>query len=148
MNLVLEGYGRNSFTKDLLPGDRMGDIIFADILQREKGVLPATIDESAKYSYIVGIIYLVFGYATIWVRIFNICLSMASVYLLFNVARRYFGNLTANLFLIIALFLPTQFAYSITLSRDFLRVFIVSFVIWAVYTIGDICVKKLRSQFC
>jgi hypothetical protein len=41
--------------------------------------------------------------------------------------------MTSNLFLLVALFLPTQFIYSITLTRGFISVFIVSLLIWVVY---------------
>jgi hypothetical protein len=147
VDLVLQGHDRASFTKDMLPGDRVGNEMFIDTLTTEKGRLPTAFNQVNIFSYIVGIIYFIFGYSTVWVRIFNIFLSMGSVYLLFNVAKRYFGVLAGNLFLIVALFLPTQFIYSITLSRDFLRVFIVSVIIWAVYTIGDIWGKKLKLQY-
>jgi hypothetical protein len=148
VGLLLEGYGKGSFTKDLLPDDRAGREVFIDSFQRENGGFPSGRDESTKYSYIVGGLYFLFGYNTIWIRLFNICLSVASAYLLYRVAKLCFGDLAANLFLLAALFLPTQFGYSITLSRDFLRVFIISLVLWTIYNVGDLCTKKIRSQFC
>jgi hypothetical protein len=147
VDLVLQGYDRASFTTDLLPDDSFGKEIFIDALRQEKGVLPSRINGSNAHFYIVGILYFLFGYSTIWVRVFNISISILSVYLLFNAAKRNFGDLAANLFLLTALFLPTQFGYSITLSRDFLRVFIVSAIIWAIYYIGDIWTRRLRPQF-
>lgn len=148
--LVLEGYGRIPFTKDLLPADNAGRAIFMEILQRERGALPSRAAEFSinSHSMILGLIYFIFGYHSIWVRVFNICLSMLSVYLLFDVAKRYFGDLAANLFLLVSLFLPTQFGYSITLSRDFVRVFSVSLIVWLAYNVGGVWVKKLRSRFC
>jgi len=131
--LVLQRYDGASFTTDLLPVDRVGKEIFIDILQQEKGNLPSRINEPNSFLYIIGFLYFIFGYSTIWVRVFNISISILSVYLLFKVAKSYFGDLAGNLFLIIALFLPTQIGYSITLSRDFLRVFVVSLMIWIIY---------------
>lgn len=133
VDLILEGYDKDSFTKDLLPGDRISQDIFACTADEEHGILPKKKNETVVYSYILGFVYLIFGYFTIWPRIFNICISILSAYLLFKVAKRYFGDLAANIFLIAALFLPAQFGYSITLSRDFLRVFVVSFVVWVIY---------------
>lgn len=144
-DLLFEGYGQKSFTKDLLNSDRASQDIFIDILRSEKGKLPLDINETNIFAYIIGVIYFVFGYAAIWVRVFNICVSILSVYLLFRVAKRHFGDLAANLFLITALFLPVQLGYSITLSRDFMRVFGVSFLIWIAYDMGDIWIRKLRT---
>lgn len=141
-DLLFEGYSQRSFTKDLLNNDRVSQEIFIDILRAEKGKLPLSINGSNIFTYLICIIYFVFGYFTIWVRIFNICVSMLSVYLLFRVAERHFGDLAANLFLITALFLPVQLGYSITLSRDFIRVFGISLLIWAIYNIGDIWIRR------
>ena len=148
VDLLLQGYNEKSLTNSLLPNDRIGREIFIDVLRTENGVLPNKLNETSIHAYVVGVIYFIFGYYTIWVRVFNICISILSAYLLFRVAKRHFGDLAANLFLLIALFLPTQFGYSITLSRDFMRVFVVSLMIWVIYNIGDIWVKKLKSRFC
>ena len=133
VDLVLQGYDKKSFSRDMLPSDRVGKEIFFNILRQEDGSLPSFKNQGNTYSFILGSLYYVFGYVTIWGRIFNIFLSIFSVYLLAWVARRYFGDVTANLFLLIALFLPTQFGYSIMLCRDFLRVFVVSVMIWIIY---------------
>ncbi len=149
VSLVMEGYNDAYFPEQMLPRDEVGKAIFVDTVIGFDGKLPSQRNEMNVYSYIIGALYFVFGSFTIWVRLFNIILSILSVYLFFDVAKRTFGDITANLFLIIALFLPTQFAYSITLSRDFLRVFALSLTIWVIYrifNIGDIWVRKLRLQ--
>lgn len=148
VDLLLQGYNGKSFTKDLLPKDRLDQETFIGVLETEKGGLPKKLNNTNIYAYVVGIIYLISGYRTIWVRVFNICISMLSVYLLFKVAKRHFGGLAANLFLLVGLFLPTQFIYSVTLSRDFLIALIVSLMIWMIYNIGDIWIRKLKSRFC
>lgn len=147
VDLLMQGYDNGSFTKDLLPIDKASLDIFIDTAGMEHGKLPPRLSESSVFAYVTGIIYFVFGYSTIWMRFFNISINILSVYLLFQVAKRTFGDLAAKLFLLIALFLPAQFAYSITLSRDFLRLFIVSVIIWMVYTIGDIWTRRLKPQF-
>jgi 4-amino-4-deoxy-L-arabinose transferase-like glycosyltransferase len=78
-------------------------------------------------------IYFIFGYFPLGVRVFNILLSLTSTYFLFDIGKRQFGALTANIFLLIALFLPTQILYSITLSKDFLRVFVICLALWILY---------------
>lgn len=143
-DLLFEGYSQRSFTKDLLNNDGVSQEIFIDILKTEKGKLPLSINGTDIFAYLIGIIYFIFGYFTIWVRVFNICVSMLSVYLLFRVAKRHFGDLAANLFLITALFLPVQLGYSITLSRDFIRVFGISFLIWVIYDMGGIWIRRPR----
>ena len=133
VDLLLQGYNKNSFTKDLLPSDTFSQEIFVEVLRVENGGLPKKANETNLYSYIVGIIYFIFGYSTIWVRVSNICISILSAYLLFRVAKKRFGDLAANLFLLIALFLPSQIIYSITLSKDFMRMFLISLLIWGIY---------------
>lgn len=147
VDLTLQGYDKASFAKGLLPSDRISKEIFIETLRQENGGLPSRVNESNIYYYVIGFLYFIFGYFTIWVRMFNIVISIVSVYLLFRVSKHCFGDLAANLFLLIALFLPTQFVYSITLSRDFMRVLIVSVIVWAVYTMGGIWTKKLKPQF-
>lgn len=146
VDLLLQGYTRWTFTYDVVPPDRIGRDIFIDVIHQEAGGLPSKLNEPAVYSYIVGAIYFVFGYHTIWVRVFNIILSMTSVYLLFRIAVVYFGEVPAKLFLVAALFLPTQFIYSITMCRDFLRMFLLSFVLWLAYCVGGVWIKRLRLR--
>ena len=133
VDLLLQGYSKKSITRDLLPNDSVGQEVFVEVLRAGNGSLPKELNDTNIYAYIVGIIYFIFGYSTIWVRVFNIFISILSAYLLFRVANRRFGDLAANLFLLIALFLPTQIIYSITLSRDFVRMFLISFIIWGIY---------------
>lgn len=130
----LTGYDTKSFANDILPRDRQSQYIFQNALKMEGGRIPLRLDdESTVFTYIIGIIYSLFGYFPLWVRIFNIALSIGSTYLLFEIARRHFGELAANLFLIVALFLPTQFIYSITLTRDFVRMFVITLILWVIY---------------
>jgi len=148
VDLLLQGYDKESVTRDLLPNDKASLDIFIDTMDLEHGKLsPILRDSTTIFFYVVGIIYFVLGYSTIWVRVFNIALSICSVYLLFRVAKKHFGELAANLFLLIALFLPSQFGYSITLCRDFMRVFIVSFIVWLFYNAGDLWIKRLKFRF-
>lgn len=127
------GYRIGTFYEDMAYPDGESRAIFKNIINTEKGRLPDVNSETSIYYYIIGAIYFIFGYFPLGVRIFNILLGIASVYFIFKIAKRQFGGLTANIFLVTALFLPTQFGYSITLSKDFIRVFIVSFILWVIY---------------
>ena len=133
VSILLNGYDKDNFTKDMLPADRTSREIFDEILRIERGRFPPLTNETNLYSYLIGVIYFIFGYFPLAVRVFNILLSIGSTYLIFRIAKRRFGELAANLFLIVALFLPTQFGYSITLSRDFVRVFVVCLTLWVIY---------------
>jgi len=103
VSLLLQGYDSASLTSDLLPGDDVSKDIFFDSFWCERGALPTSTSELNVYFYIVGFLYSILGYFTIWIRIFNICLSILSVYLLFDVAKRCFGVPAANLFLLVSL---------------------------------------------
>lgn len=131
--LLLNGYDKEEITEDMLPKDEVSRKIFLDTLRNEEQWLPTSYSETDIYAYILGLIYFIFGYFPLAARAFNITLSISSAYLMFKVAKRNFGELPANLFLLAALFLPTQFGYSITLSRDFLRMFIICFILWRLY---------------
>ena len=131
--LLLNGYDPKSFTKDMVPPDWHSQYILQDAIKTEGGRIPLRRDESTIFTYIIGAIYFIFGYFPLGVRVFNIVLSIGSTYLLFLVARRHFGDLVANLFLLIALFLPSQFVYSLTLTRDFIRMFVISLTLWVIY---------------
>lgn len=135
VSLLLQWYDdKECKIAGLFPNNKVDREIFNDTLVRElRYTLPAGDNETNVFSYIIAFLYSVLSYNTIWPRIFNIVLSICSVYFIFKVAKRQFGDTAANLFLLVALFLPTQFGYSITLSRDFLRVFIVSSTIWVIY---------------
>lgn len=132
--LLLNGYRAESFTRDMVPPDWHSQYILEDAVKTEGGRIPLRFsDESTVFTYIIGVIYFIFGHFPLGVRVFNIALSMGSTYLLFLVARRHFGDLVANLFLLVALFLPSQFVYSLTLTRDFIRMFVVSLTLWVIY---------------
>ncbi|MFH1868348.1 MAG: glycosyltransferase family 39 protein [Candidatus Omnitrophota bacterium] len=132
--LLLNGYDSKSFTRDMVPSDRRSQYIFQNAIETEGGRIPLRFtDESTVFTYIIGLIHFIFGYFPLGVRVFNIALSIGSTYLLFMIARRHFGDLVANLFLLIALFLPSQFVYSLTLTRDFIRMFVVSLTLWVIY---------------
>lgn len=130
---LFNGYNAVFQAKVLVPGGSKSRDIFKDVVEKEDGRLPQIRSENEIFYYIIGIIYFIFGFFPLGVRIFNICISMLGVYFIFKVAKRQFGGLTANLFLLIALFLPTQFGYSITMSKDFLRMLIISFTLWVIY---------------
>lgn len=142
--LLLDGYDEASLTANLVPSDKASQESLIGILYKDKGNFPSSKNEPNIFSYIIGLSYYFFGYHTIWIRILNICLSIFSSYLLFLVAKKLFGDFTANLFLVIALFLPSQFGYSITFSRDLMRMFVVSLILWGIYNMGDIW-KKAKN---
>ena len=131
--LSLNGYSQDSLTKDMIPSYQFNLATFYDILINKKAYFGARLDEGIIYNYLLGIIYFIFGYFPLAVRAFNIFLSIVSTYLIFNIAKKQFGELIANIFLLIGLFLPTQVIYSVTLSRDFLRMFMVSAILWLIY---------------
>lgn len=130
---LLSGYDKVSMPADALPPDAESRSIFLDILDKEGGRFPAVRDETDLWLYFVGFVYFIFGYFPLAVKIFNIALSILSIFLIFRITRRHFGDLAANTFLIIGLFLPTQVGYSITLSKDFVRMFVVYLTLWVVY---------------
>lgn len=148
VDIFLQGYREREFLREHIPTNPVEEEIFVDTVHKYDGKLPARTNDMIMHFFVVGIIYHVLGYHTIWVRLYMITISMLSVLLMSDISRRIFGRAASTLLLVTGLLIPTQFLYSITLSRDFLRVVFMSVVLWSVYFIGDLCLKRLRSVFC
>ena len=131
--LQLNGYDESSFTSDMVPQDKKSQFIFLCSIVDEKGRTVSPFSEVGIYAYAVGLIYFIFGFFPLGARTLNIALSLFGAYFLFDIGRRQLGVLRANLFLLVALFLPTQVIYSITLSKDFMRMFVVCLMLWLIY---------------
>lgn len=144
VDLMLQGYRDISRIERFLPADPWDRAVFIDAEGIGKRPLLSNINDTSIHFFVVGLIYYIFGYFTICVRVFNIMLSMGSVLLMADISSKLFGRAAACLFLILALFDPVQFIYSITLSRDFLRVFAISFILWIIYYTGELCKRTLR----
>lgn len=131
--LVLNGYTYDTLSEDLAPSGQENKEIFRSTVANEKGRFLSDKTESNFYVYLVGLVYFIFGYFPLGLRAINIVLSIASAFLLFMVAKKRLGELPARLFLIVALALPSQCLYSMTISKDFIRQFMVTLIIWGIY---------------
>lgn len=130
----MRGYSKNTFTMDLIPPERDSLELFQAVMSKEEHmVLPPINTDNKLYLHLVALLFFLFGYLPLAVRLMNIAFSIGSALLLFNVGRRNFGVLASNIFLLIALFLPSQVIYSITISKDLVRTFAVSSVIFILY---------------
>lgn len=144
LTLMFSGYDRTSIPKDAVPADEESRKVFDDILYNVKwdsSHLPPVENETNLFFYIIAAIYSVFGYFPLGVRFFNITLSVLSTVFIYKIAENNFGETPARIFLVVALFLPSQFIYSITLCKDFIRVFLVAFILWILYG-GERCLKR------
>lgn len=81
------------------------------------------------YSYIIGILYYVFGYTPVLIRFFNSILSVLSAFLVYDIAKRSFSENVAKISFFIMLFNPSFILYSISLQRDTLVNFLILLVI-------------------
>lgn len=142
--ILLNGFHKDSITLDMVASDPESRRLFKDVFQKAGGSFPALDNETSVFIYLVGIIYFIFGYCPLLIRILNIVLSIGSVILIYKVAKRHFSVMAANMFLLAGLFLPTHVIYSITLSRDLLRMFVVYVILWIIYG-GVICLKKEKK---
>jgi len=143
--LLLSGYEADNIPTRLLPPGKDSLALFRDCRHQQRlygrDGLPALNNETNLYFYIIAFIYLVFGYFPLGVRIFNIMLSVVSTLFVFQITKKQFGQNAGRAFLLIGLFLPTQFVYSITLSKDFIRMFVVYFILWLIYG-GGTCQRR------
>jgi hypothetical protein len=137
ITLLMSGYSMNALPITVFPTGRREPGLFYDYILHEhiwgKDRYPVLNNETNLFFYLIGVIYFVFGYLPFAIRVFNILLSVGSALLIFNITKRQFGDKPAQIFLLISLFLPTQFVYSMTLCKDLLRMFAVSFVLWIIY---------------
>ena len=146
--LLLNGYDSRMIMEEIGVAGQGPSSILDGIMSSNMGSFPKfggiVNPESNLFFYIVGLIYFIFGHITIAVRVFNISLSILSTYFIFKISERHFGKLAANIFLIVALFLPSHLIYSITLSRDLVRTFLFSLALWLLYG-GVICLKRQKG---
>lgn len=133
VSFLINGYDNGSLISDMAPVDKYGRDIFFNAMSDGRLQKWRIYSADCQFFYLTGLVYFLFGDFSIWIRVLNIVLSIASAYLLFAIAKKHFGILAANLFLIMALFLPTLFFYSMMISKDVLRLFIVCVILWGIY---------------
>ncbi|OGW85334.1 MAG: hypothetical protein A2987_06280 [Omnitrophica bacterium RIFCSPLOWO2_01_FULL_45_10] len=133
MSLFLSGYDKYSIPVHALPKEPTERALFLDLLSKDNKEFFQSKNEGIIFYYIVSILYVIFGPSVIVIRIFNICISVLSTYLIYKITDKNFGELAAKMFLVVGLLLPSQVIYSITLSRDILRVFAVYLILWVLY---------------
>ena len=127
----------------MIPSDRDSGKIFEFIMQQYR-LFPLLEQESSVFPYIIGVIYFIFGFFPLGVRIFNIALSILASYFSYSIAKKQFNEKTANIVLVVTLFMPAQIIYSITLSRDLIRMFPVMLIMWLIY--GGVVCKKVSKK--
>lgn len=91
-----------------------------------KGVIPSVgyrVDNFAKY---VGLIYSVFGYNPITVKLINSLLSVFTGVLLFFLMKDMFSVGAAKIVLVLTIFCPSIFLWSITGTKDSLTIFLMT----------------------
>ena len=73
---------------------------------------------STGYVYLVGYLQVLFGPSPYSLRLVNAGMFVAAAYVLYRIARRAYGPVPALAGLTVLLFLPTQFAWSISLLKE------------------------------
>jgi hypothetical protein len=73
---------------------------------------------STGYTYAVGYLQVLVGPSPFSLRLVNAGMFVGAAYLLYRIARRAYGPLPALFGLVVLLFLPTQFAWSISLLKE------------------------------
>lgn len=144
ISCLLNGYDKRYFDRSMVPPDSDSGVIFMHITQQSESFPRLKDDENNFFAYIVGSIYFIFGYFPLGVRIFNIALSILASYFTYSIAKRQFDDVTANIVLGITLFLPTQIVYSITLSKDFIRMFLLMLIMWLIY--GGVMCRRISKK--
>ncbi|MDP2905976.1 MAG: hypothetical protein Q8O22_06740 [Candidatus Omnitrophota bacterium] len=89
-----------------------------------KGALPKYDDWRVDgYTYYLGLVYALFGYSPVTVKLINSLLFIISVYIIYRYLLDNFGQKTAFIFLPLALFIPSMFFWSISGVKDQMIVF-------------------------
>jgi len=127
-----------------VPSDSDSGVIFKQIIQQHESFPRIEKDENIFFAYIIGSIYFIFGYFPLGVRVFNIALSILASFFTYSIAKRQFDEMTANIVLVITLFLPTQILYSITLSKDLIRMLPVMLIMWLIY--GGVMCRRISKK--
>ena len=93
---------------------------------------PVARGETAAFVYSVGFLYSKFGYHTFIPRLLNTFISFVCAFMIFDIVRKY-DKTAAILFILAAFLLPSQVIYSLSISKDFIRMFFITAVIWIAY---------------
>jgi hypothetical protein len=109
-----------------------------DLLLRAElhGALPPLKYQTGPYTYFLGLLYAIFGYAPLLGRLINIGLLVASAFLIMRVAEGLSGNRGARGAFLLALFWPSMVLFSLSLLRDSAIVFAIVLVVWALYRVS------------
>ena len=81
------------------------------------------------YLYVLAYLQYVFGPATYGIHLFNIVLFLAGSVLLYRLVRVAYGRLTAFLGLVLLMFLPTWFLWSVSALKEVLQFFLMAVVV-------------------
>lgn len=79
---------------------------------------------------LLGILYYLFGYSPTASKVLNAVLATATGFLFYDIGRTFFGRGIARIAVILVLFWPSLFLWSVTNLKESLRIFLLSSAIW------------------
>lgn len=123
-------YIAEAITNKSMPSSDGNEPEWLDSLRKTfKGFTPLEyrMDAFARY---IGLVYSIFGYSPITVKFINGFLSLFTGILLFLLVKDFFSIKVANIALVLSLFWPSIFLWSIVGSKDSIVLFLVSFFIF------------------
>ena len=95
------------------------------------------------FSYLIGILYTIFGYAPLLIRSMNIMLSVLTGVLLYFIGKTLFNVKVGKISMVLFVFLPSVSLFSITALRDPTVIFLLTLLIWVM-----IKFQKTKNPIC
>ena len=102
----------------------------SNIVELYRGKLPSMeMYQVGAFSYLMGVLYAVFGYSPLIVKLMNAIFSLLTGFLIYLIARAVFNNKIAKVSMAATVFLPSSVVFSITALKDPIIVFLNTMVI-------------------
>lgn len=91
------------------------------------------------FSYLIALIYSILSYVPLLIKFINALLSVLTGVLLYELGRYLFGKTVGRISMLIFVFLPSVFVFSLTSTRDPLAIFLLTSAVYSLtryYTAG------------
>lgn len=104
---------------------------YNEILYSYKGnIPPADLYQVGIHSYFIAVLYAIYGYSPLMLRMVNSTLSILTAIMIFFLAREIFDKKIGKISMALLIFVPSCLIFSITVLRDPAIIFLLTLIVW------------------
>lgn len=106
---------------------------YSSMVEYYKHLLPPVgIYQAGVFTYSMGILYAIFGYAPLMIKLINSALSVLTAVTIYFISREIFNSKVGKASMVLIIFLPSIFLFSATALKDSAVIFLLTFLIWLI----------------